>query len=139
MKHLLIGFVRFWRAVVSPSYGNVCKFYPSCSAYGLEALQVHGAARGSWLIVRRLLRCHPWSRGGYDPVPGTEAAARWAVELAALKAGRQRDGAGGEAGADPSWADAAIPGGRDGAAAGRAEVGVTAGRACLASAEGAPR
>jgi putative membrane protein insertion efficiency factor len=69
VKYLLIGFVRLWRLVVSPLYGDVCKFYPSCSAYGLEALQVHGAAKGSWLIANRLAHCHPWSSGGYDPVP----------------------------------------------------------------------
>jgi putative membrane protein insertion efficiency factor len=88
VKYLLIGFVKFWRAVISPSYGDVCKFYPSCSAYGLEALQVHGAAKGSWLIVKRLARCHPWSSGGYDPVPGTAKAEAWAAELAELKAQR---------------------------------------------------
>ena len=75
MKHLLIAFVKAWRTVVSPLYGDVCKFYPTCSAYGLEALQLHGAVKGSWLIVRRLARCHPWSTGGVDPVPGSPLAA----------------------------------------------------------------
>lgn len=75
MKHLLIAFVKVWRTVVSPLYGDVCKFYPTCSAYGLEALQLHGAVKGSWLIVRRLVRCHPWSTGGVDPVPGSLLAA----------------------------------------------------------------
>jgi putative membrane protein insertion efficiency factor len=89
VKRLLIGFVKAWRAVVSPSYGNVCKFFPSCSEYGLIALQTHGALRGSWLIVRRLGRCHPWSKGGYDPVPGTPQAAAWAVELGEMKAARE--------------------------------------------------
>ena len=68
---LMIGFVRMWRAVVSPLYGDVCKFYPSCSSYGLTALETHGAIRGGWLTLRRLVRCHPWSLGGYDPVPGS--------------------------------------------------------------------
>ena len=67
---LLIGFVRLWRAVISPLYGDVCKFYPTCSSYGLAALETHGAIKGSWLTLRRLVRCHPWSLGGYDPVPG---------------------------------------------------------------------
>ena len=68
---LMIGFVRVWRAVISPLYGDVCKYYPSCSAYGLKALQTHGAFRGSALTIWRILRCNPWSGGGFDPVPGT--------------------------------------------------------------------
>lgn len=67
----LIGFLKAYRLTISPLYGNVCRYYPSCSAYALRAVEVHGAARGSWLAARRLLRCHPWALGGYDPVPGT--------------------------------------------------------------------
>lgn len=74
MKHLLIAFVKLWRALISPLYGNVCKYYPSCSAYGLQALQTHGAIKGSWLTISRIARCNPWSLGGYDPVPGTPEA-----------------------------------------------------------------
>ena len=69
MKYLLIGLLRAYRAVISPLYGQVCRYHPSCSAYALEAVTVHGSVRGSWLTVRRLARCHPWSDGGYDPVP----------------------------------------------------------------------
>ena len=69
MKYLLIGLLRAYRAVISPLYGQVCRYHPSCSAYALEAVTVHGSVRGSWLMVRRLARCHPWSDGGYDPVP----------------------------------------------------------------------
>jgi uncharacterized protein len=62
---LLTGYRRF----VSPLLGPRCRFYPSCSAYALEAVQVHGALRGSWLAARRLSRCHPFHAGGLDPVP----------------------------------------------------------------------
>lgn len=80
MKWLLIGFIKLWRAVISPLYGNVCKYHPSCSAYGLEAVRTHGALRGSWLTASRIVLCNPWSAGGYDPVPGTPAAEEWARE-----------------------------------------------------------
>ncbi len=82
MKYLLIGLLRVYRAVISPLYGDVCRYYPSCSAYALEAVTVHGAVKGTWLAARRLGSCHPWAAGGYDPVPGTPAAAAWAAEQA---------------------------------------------------------
>jgi uncharacterized protein len=69
MKHLLIALIRAWRFAISPLYGQVCRYHPSCSAYALEAVTEHGALRGTWLAVRRLGRCHPWAAGGYDPVP----------------------------------------------------------------------
>ena len=69
MKYLLIAFLKAYRAVVSPMYGQVCRYHPSCSAYALEAVQVHGSVRGVWLATKRLARCHPWAPGGYDPVP----------------------------------------------------------------------
>ena len=71
MKYVLIGLLKAWRLLISPLYGDVCRYYPTCSAYALRAVGVHGAVKGSWLTVRRLLRCHPWAAGGYDPVPGT--------------------------------------------------------------------
>jgi uncharacterized protein len=71
MKWVLIGLLKVYRLLISPLYGNVCRYYPSCSAYALRAVSVHGAVKGSWLAARRLLRCHPWAPGGYDPVPGT--------------------------------------------------------------------
>jgi hypothetical protein len=69
VKYLLIGLLKAYRFAISPLYGQVCRYHPSCSAYALEAVTVHGALKGTWLSVRRVGRCNPWSRGGYDPVP----------------------------------------------------------------------
>lgn len=69
MKWLLIGLVRAYQFLISPLLGPTCRYYPSCSAYAVRALEVHGFFKGSWLAVRRLLRCHPWSPGGVDHVP----------------------------------------------------------------------
>ena len=66
---LLIGLIGFYRKFISPFLGARCRFYPSCSAYALQAIEIHGAGRGSWLAVRRLSRCHPFHPGGLDPVP----------------------------------------------------------------------
>ncbi len=69
VKHVLIALLRLYRAVVSPIYGQVCRYHPSCSAYALEAVQVHGSLRGTWLATRRVGRCHPWAAGGLRPGP----------------------------------------------------------------------
>jgi uncharacterized protein len=69
VKYVLIGLLKAYRFAISPLYGQVCRYHPSCSAYALEAVTVHGSLKGGWLAVRRLGRCHPWARGGYDPVP----------------------------------------------------------------------
>ncbi|NYE64060.1 hypothetical protein FHW58_005295 [Duganella sp. 1224] len=69
MKTVLRFLLRFYQLAISPMMRPSCRFYPSCSNYALEALQVHGAARGSWLAVKRVCRCHPWHEGGLDPVP----------------------------------------------------------------------
>lgn len=66
---VLMGLVRGYRLLLSPSLGSACRFEPSCSAYALQALAQHGAAGGSYLTLRRLVRCHPWCEGGHDPVP----------------------------------------------------------------------
>ncbi|WP_082000279.1 membrane protein insertion efficiency factor YidD [Arthrobacter sp. PAMC 25486] len=68
-RNILIIILKLYRRVVSPIYGQVCRFFPSCSAYALEAVTVHGAIKGSWFAARRVVRCHPWSAGGLDPVP----------------------------------------------------------------------
>jgi putative membrane protein insertion efficiency factor len=68
-RFLLMGFLMAYRKTISPLYGPVCRFFPSCSAYALEAVTVHGAVRGTWLAARRLARCHPWNDGGVDHVP----------------------------------------------------------------------
>ncbi len=69
MRSLLIGFITLYRWFVSPLLGPNCRFYPTCSCYAQEAIQRHGALRGSWLAARRIGRCHPWNPGGFDPVP----------------------------------------------------------------------
>ena len=61
--------VRAYRLLFSPWVGHNCRYQPTCSAYALEALRVHGAVRGGWLTIRRIARCHPWGAAGYDPVP----------------------------------------------------------------------
>jgi len=69
VKYVLIALLKAYRFAISPLYGQVCRYHPSCSAYALEAVTVHGSIKGSWMAVRRVARCNPWSRGGYDPVP----------------------------------------------------------------------
>ena len=72
MKHLLIKIVRLYRKYISPYTPPSCRFLPTCSAYALEALEKHGAAKGSWLAIKRLSKCHPFHRQPtieYDPVP----------------------------------------------------------------------
>ena len=61
--------VRAYRLLLSPWVGHGCRFQPTCSVYALDALEMHGAARGGWLTARRICRCHPWGGEGYDPVP----------------------------------------------------------------------
>ena len=68
-RHLLAGLVRAYQLVISPVLPPSCRFTPSCSQYALEAIMRHGAVRGTWLTVRRLVRCHPFHPGGFDPVP----------------------------------------------------------------------
>jgi uncharacterized protein len=68
----LLAFVRFYKIFFSPFLGGACKFYPSCSNYAQEAIELHGARRGAWLALKRLGRCRPFTKGGFDPVPDAE-------------------------------------------------------------------
>lgn len=69
MRSILIALVRAYRYLISPMMASHCRFYPSCSAYAVEALEQHGSVRGSALALKRIARCHPFNPGGYDPVP----------------------------------------------------------------------
>jgi len=66
---VLMGAVRAYQKALSPAMGGNCRYYPSCSEYGYDAIRLHGAGRGSWMAVKRIGRCHPFHEGGYDPVP----------------------------------------------------------------------
>jgi putative membrane protein insertion efficiency factor len=69
MKVMLLALIRVYQYLFRPLLGANCRFFPSCSDYAQEALTRYGAVRGSWLALRRILRCHPYHPGGYDPVP----------------------------------------------------------------------
>ena len=71
---LLVGFIRLYQRAISPLFGPRCRFHPTCSEYAAEAITRHGAARGTWLGLRRIARCHPWNEGGLDPVPERKIA-----------------------------------------------------------------
>lgn len=69
VKKLILLLIRLYQRYLSPLTGSSCRFYPSCSHYTHEAIEKYGAGRGIWMGGKRLLRCHPWTAGGYDPVP----------------------------------------------------------------------
>ncbi len=69
MKYVLLALIRLWQWTFSRTLPPTCRFYPSCSQYGYEAISRYGVLRGGWLTVRRIARCHPFHPGGYDPVP----------------------------------------------------------------------
>ncbi len=70
LGYLMIGLVRVYQYLISPLLGPRCRFWPSCSSYTIEAIQVHGPIKGGWMALKRIVRCHPGSAGGMDPVPG---------------------------------------------------------------------
>lgn len=72
LKKFLIAVIRFYQVVISPVKPPSCRFYPTCSHYGIEAVQRFGAIKGGWLTVKRILKCHPFHPGGVDPVPEKE-------------------------------------------------------------------
>ncbi|MCX7886994.1 MAG: membrane protein insertion efficiency factor YidD [Verrucomicrobiae bacterium] len=69
MKLILLAMIRCYQLTLAAWLGPCCRFHPSCSHYAAEAIRRHGTARGLWLALRRLARCHPWHTGGFDPVP----------------------------------------------------------------------
>ncbi len=69
MKAILLFLIKFYRKYISPGFPPTCRFSPTCSAYALESVTKYGAIKGSYLSVRRILKCHPFHKGGYDPVP----------------------------------------------------------------------
>ena len=69
MRTALVLFIRGYQVAISPMLPASCRYYPSCSAYAVEAIEKHGALRGTWLATKRIARCHPFRPGGYDPVP----------------------------------------------------------------------
>ncbi len=76
MRRLLIIIIGAYRYLISPVLGSHCRFHPSCSCYAQTAIGEYGAVRGGWMALRRLLRCHPWAPGGYDPVPEPDKKVR---------------------------------------------------------------
>jgi putative membrane protein insertion efficiency factor len=74
-RRAVVLLLRLYRLVISPLYGQTCRFYPSCSEYALIAVERHGVIRGGWLAARRLLRCNPWNPGGVDTVPSLKGIA----------------------------------------------------------------
>ena len=76
MKRIFIFLIDVYKLLLSPFFGQQCRFYPTCSSYTKEAIERHGALRGSWLGVKRILRCNPWCAGGIDEVPPPKAPLR---------------------------------------------------------------
>ena len=69
LSRILMGLIKGYQYLLSPLIGQQCRYYPTCSQYALEAIEKHGAIKGSYYTAHRLLRCHPWCAGGHDPIP----------------------------------------------------------------------
>ncbi|WML40927.1 membrane protein insertion efficiency factor YidD [Neobacillus sp. OS1-2] len=69
LKKIFLAIIRFYQVAISPLKPPTCRFYPTCSHYGFEAVQRFGAVKGGWLAIKRILKCHPFHPGGFDPVP----------------------------------------------------------------------
>lgn len=69
MKRVMLAFIRFYQKVISPIKPPTCRFYPSCSHYTFQAIEKYGALKGGWMGLKRILKCHPFHKGGYDPLP----------------------------------------------------------------------
>ena len=69
MKTVILLLIKFYQKAISPMFPPSCRFYPTCSAYSYEAVATHGVFKGLWLAIKRISKCHPWHKGGFDPVP----------------------------------------------------------------------
>jgi len=79
MSKIFILFIKFYQSAISPMLRPACRFTPSCSQYGIEAISRHGAIKGGWLMLKRIASCHPWGRHGHDPVPWKEMVICYAL------------------------------------------------------------
>ncbi|HMA98840.1 MAG TPA: membrane protein insertion efficiency factor YidD [Wenzhouxiangella sp.] len=80
MQRILLGMIRAYRFLLSPWIGGQCRFTPTCSVYARQAIELYGAGRGSWMAIKRILRCHPLCQGGHDPVPGVDPEASYGLD-----------------------------------------------------------
>ena len=90
-RNICVLILGLYRLIISPLYGDVCRYYPSCSRYTLQAIQTHGVVHGVWLGSRRLARCHPWAEGGIDDIP-TKTPNKYAVTKFGLVVSSQGKG-----------------------------------------------
>ncbi len=92
MRKIIVGFIRLYQVIISPLLGPRCRFYPACSHYAVEAVQVHGATKGSWMSFKRIVRCHPLNPGGVDLVPQADPNTQITIKNNTLVKGEQTHG-----------------------------------------------